>query len=124
MLDLSRLGRATSLAQLSLWLSAPLKAVEVGKAPTLDSVASQPQAHLLATQAYVRFLSKVPVEEFDELTYERARQDGRFNKKVLAQLDAISNEALPHDQWCLRGSCTTHCGSEAGPNVATGSSLP
>jgi uncharacterized protein (DUF885 family) len=99
MLDLRKFGRATSLALVFLWLSAPLKAFEVGNAPTLDSVANQLQAHLLATQAYVRFLSKLPVEEFDELTYERAREDSKFNKKVLAQLDAISTEALPHDQW-------------------------
>jgi len=94
MLDLRKLGRTTSLALLSLWLSPPLKAQAVGKALTLDSVASQLQAHLLATQANVRFRSKVPVEEFDELTYERAREDSKFNKKILAQLNAISTRGL------------------------------
>lgn len=67
----------------------------------VNQLADELLAHLRETSVYVRQQSGLPVGHFDPVTLENAQQEAAFSKGMLARVDAIALDQLPHEQWLL-----------------------
>ncbi len=93
-----------AIAALSLAASLVLLAPAAPAADTtkpISALADELLARMRDTSAYVRLQSNLPITELDPVTLERARQRAAFAGKMLARLDAIESDKLPHDQALL-----------------------
>src|SRR5580698_5660343 len=98
-------GRGTLKALRVLALAALLSGASAAQAAdgaaAVTGLADELLAHLKATSAYVRAQSGLEIGEFDPITPEAAAQEATFNKAMLARLDAVKPESLPHEEWLL-----------------------
>lgn len=70
-------------------------------AASVNALADELLAHLRETSASVRLQSGLPIESLDSITLERAQDEAKFSKQMLARVDAIALDALPQEQWLL-----------------------
>jgi uncharacterized protein (DUF885 family) len=102
---LTRLRFACSLALLTLIFVAPIPLpaapVATQGAATVNALADELLAHLSATSAYVRLQRGLPIGTFDPITLENAKAEAKFSQQLLARVDAVALDKLPHEQWLL-----------------------
>jgi len=70
-------------------------------AAQVNKLADELLAHLRATSVYVRQQSGLPIEHFDPVSLQSAQQEAAFSKDMLARVDAIALDRVPHQQWLL-----------------------
>jgi uncharacterized protein (DUF885 family) len=98
---LQRLRFACSFVLLALLFTALPALTATDGATTVNALADELLAHLSATNANVRMQSGLPLTEFDPITIERAQAEAKFNQRMLARVDAVALDKLPHQQWLL-----------------------
>ncbi len=83
------------------------KGVGSGAADTADpasqvnGLTDELLAHMRETSASVRMLSGLAVTQLDDITPQYAQREATFSRDMLARLDAVNIDALPHEQWLL-----------------------
>jgi hypothetical protein len=100
-MSLKRLRSACSVVLLALLFTAPPALAATDGAATVNALADELLTQLRETSAYVRMQSGLPIRAFDPITLVRAQEEAKFSKRMLARLDAVALEKLPHDQWLL-----------------------
>lgn len=78
-----------------------LASAAIDDAARVNALADELLAHLRAGSAYVRLQSGLPITEFDAITFEHAQDEAKFHKRMLARVNAIELDKLPHEPWLL-----------------------
>jgi uncharacterized protein (DUF885 family) len=115
-------GLLTACERQAAVVPTPASAATAGAMPDptalMNALADDWLAHQRATRAFVRLQSGLPITAIDPVTFERAQDEAKFNKALLARLDGIELERLPHEQWLLAKTLRQQIVSDADADEA------
>ena len=101
-----RLNSIRPIGALALTLTL-LGLASVAAAATPDSgagvnrLADELLAHLQETSVYVRLQTGLKITALDPISIEHEQAEAKFNSAMLARLNAVTLDTLPHEQWLL-----------------------
>ena len=73
----------------------------------VTALADELLVHMQETNAYVRLQMGLKITALDPISLEHERAEARFNSRMLASLNRLKLDKLPHDQWLLAKTLST-----------------